>query len=97
LSIETERLPVARPYDQVFVGYRIVVRRPARRIVPHPPPHLGRRRVEDVEDVGRLSVADLDAERVDEDEAIEPAAIRRDLRGQPATERQADDRHLLVG
>ena len=86
-AIETERIPVAGPQDELLVRHRVVVGRPSRRIVPRPAAHLGRRGVEDVEDVGRLTVADLDAERVHEDEAVETMPTRhRDLGREPATE-----------
>src|SRR5215813_12546245 len=53
--------------------------------------------VEDVEDIGRLAVAELDAERIDQHQAVEPVrAGGGDLGGEPAAERGADQRDLPV-
>ena len=53
--------------------------------------------VEDVEDVRRLPVAELDAERADKHEAVEPVRTGgRDLRGEPAAERGAHERDLVI-
>src|SRR4051812_14404675 len=54
--------------------------------------------VEDVEDVRRLAVADLDAERIHQHQPGDPVAgPHRQLRRQPAAEGGADQRHLRCG
>src|SRR5207237_9598170 len=71
-------------------------RREPLRVVPAGPPDLVRRSVEDVENIGRLAIADFDADGIDEDELVDPVAARnRELRRQPAAERKADQRRLL--
>src|SRR5690348_5849896 len=88
--VEAERLAAARVRDQGLVRQRVRVRGPLRGLVPAAAPHLGGRGVEHVEDVGRLAVADLDADRVDQDQALHAGrSRRRDLGGQPAAEREA--------
>src|SRR5580704_14676734 len=53
--------------------------------------------VENVEDVGRLAVAELDAERIDEHETVEPVRTGGgNFGGEPAPERGADQRDLVI-
>src|SRR5262245_61290306 len=97
-AVEGQRVPVPGANDQLVVRQRVVVRRPFRRVVPAPPLHLLRRRVEDVQDVRRLAIADLETERVHEDETVDAmAALHRDFRGEPAPEGQPHHRDFLVG
>ena len=96
-GIEAQRLPVARVDDQLLVAHRIVIGR-LRRVVPAAAADLGRVGVEDVEDIAGLAVADLDADRVDEDQLAQPVAGGdRDLRRQPAAEGQPEQCDPLVG
>jgi len=95
-AVEAERVPVAGADDQLVVRHRVEVRR-LRRIVPAPSSHLLRRRVEDVQDVGRLSIAQLEAEGVHQDEPVEAvAALHRDLGGEPAAEGESHQRDLRI-
>src|SRR5262245_6839792 len=97
-AVETEGFPVPVAQDKVFVGHGIEVGRPAVGVVPAPSHHLARRCVEDVQDVRRLPIADLDAEGIDQDEPVQAMAARhRDLGGQPSAERQPQQRDLPPG
>src|SRR5262245_59152981 len=96
-GVETERFPVARPHDDLVVGHGVVVGRPPGGIMPAPPRHFHWRGVEHVADVRGLAIADLDPQRVDEDQPVQTVTtLHRDLRGQPASEGEPHQRHLLV-
>src|SRR4029453_14188704 len=96
-GVEAGPLPVSRADDQLVVRHRVGIGRPPG-VVPASPQHFLRRGVEDVEDVRRLAVADLDAERVDEHELVDPvAALDADLGGEPAAEAQYTHTQLLDG
>jgi len=96
-GVEAQRLAIAGIGDESLVRHRVEIGREPLRIVPALSPHLLRRLVEGVEDVGGLTVADLDAERIDEHQLAEPmAASDRNLRCEPAAERKPDECHLLV-
>src|SRR5712691_4000949 len=67
------------------------------RFAPAAPADLVGRSVEDVEDVRRLTIAHFDADRIDEDELVQPmAACRANLRGEPTAEGEPEQRHLVV-
>jgi hypothetical protein len=51
-----------------------------------------------VQDVRGLAIADLDAQRIHEDELVDAvSALHRDLRGEPAPEGKAHHCHPVVG
>ena len=94
-AIERQRFPVAVDADQLGILHRVVVGAVLRRVVPHRLPNLGRMGVEHVEDIGRLAVADLDAEAVHQHQLVHaPGRAQRQLGRQPATEGGADQRDL---
>jgi hypothetical protein len=96
-AVETQRLPVPGADHQLVVRHSVEVRRPLARIMPAPPLHLLGRGVEDVQDVGRLAIADLDAKRVHENEPLDPvAALHRNFRREPTAEGQPHKCHPLV-
>src|SRR2546425_9688415 len=96
-AVETERFPVPGAHDQLVVREGVEVGRPFAEIVPAPPLHFQGRGVEDVEDVRGLAIADLDAERVHEDELVQTmTALDGHFCREPAPEGQPDERHLLV-
>src|SRR5262245_35777903 len=97
-SVETERVAIPRDAYQLLVRQVVVPRRILFGRVPAPALYLSRMDVEDVENVRRLAIADLDPERVDQYEPIDAVAgLDGNLGSQPAPEREAHQRHRLVG
>ena len=83
--------------DQRLVRHRIVIGREAVGVVPAAAAHLVGRFVEDVEDVRGLAVADLDAERIDQDQLVDAmAAGGGDLGREPAAKREAEHGDLVA-